>query len=508
MIRNTTFIYRENCDIINLSEQNNDIKEYLTKIRVNNHKKNKFEIIRNKYEVDDIDNIITPNTSWFLLSKSKIDSKMNRYKINPGEIIKIGRITMRIRDIIFVDNKENNLLNQSKGTNYNQKEMQTLKTEGVPFNEQNNIKKSEKILIKKKHKKNQKEIFSKLEKKNKVCRICYMEEKSENPLVQPCTCSGSMKFIHLSCLKQWISTRSCIKIDNSKDCSIFLIKPVDCELCKTKFPDFIKYEGILYPLLDFKNEFENYLTLESMTLDKQNNKFIYVINLEKNRKIKVGRGHESMVILSDISVSRVHSIITIDNKNIYLEDNNSKFGTLILVQCHSLQLIENLPLYIQIGRTFLECKIEIPQNIFSCCGVSEKPNYNFYYLQNENRKQLDLLNMFTIKSEIDFSDEYESEIDEKEKDFEKIKFIDNQNNQINNRYEDNTLDIENINNSKLRISKEENDNEIGINLLSNKKSKSLFNNVEESKNDNMEMNEGKSNNIIDKSESIILESEN
>jgi hypothetical protein len=116
--------------------------------------------------------------------------------------------------------------------------------------------------------------------------------------------------------------------------------------------------------------------------------------------------------------------------------------------------------------------------------------------------------MFTIKSEIDFSDEYESEIDEKEKDFEKIKFIDNQNNQINNRYEDNTLDIENINNSKLRISKEENDNEIGINLLSNKKSKSLFNNVEESKNDNMEMNEGKSNNIIDKSESIILESEN
>ena len=383
MIRNTTFIYRENCDIINLSEQNNDIKEYLTKIRVNNHKKNKFEIIRNKYEVDDIDNIITPNTSWFLLSKSKIDSKMNRYKINPGEIIKIGRITMRIRDIIFVDNKENNLLNESKGTNYNQKEMQTLKTEGVPFNEQNNIKKSEKILIKKKHKKNQKEIFSKLEKKNKVCRICYMEEESENPLVQPCTCSGSMKFIHLSCLKQWISTRSCIKIDNSKDCSIFLIKPVDCELCKTKFPDFIKYEGILYPLLDFKNEFENYLTLESMTLDKQNNKFIYVINLEKNRKIKVGRGHESMVILSDISVSRVHCYMVVENKNVFLEDNGSKFGTLILVQTPSIKLVDDLPLYLQIGRTFFEFKIKKKTKLFSCCEAEEKASIYYYYNQNE-----------------------------------------------------------------------------------------------------------------------------
>ena len=27
--------------------------------------------------------------------------KMNKYKLNAGEIIKIGRITMRIRDIVF-----------------------------------------------------------------------------------------------------------------------------------------------------------------------------------------------------------------------------------------------------------------------------------------------------------------------------------------------------------------------------------------------------------------------
>ena len=107
------------------------------------------------------------------------------------------------------------------------------------------------------------------------------EEEEDNPLVQPCICSGSMKFIHLSCLKQWISTRSCIKLDKTEDCAIFLIKPVECELCKTKYPDYIKHEGILLPLLDFGEEYESYLTLESLTLDKQKNKFIYVISLEK-----------------------------------------------------------------------------------------------------------------------------------------------------------------------------------------------------------------------------------
>ena len=209
------------------------------------------------------------------------------------------------------------------------------------------------------------------------------EENDKNPLVQPCICSGSMKFIHLSCLKQWIGTRSCIKIDNTEDCSIFLIKPVECELCKTKFPDFIKHEGILWPLLDFTNEFASYLTLESLTLDKQKNKFIYVISLEKDRKMNVGRGHESNVLLSDISVSRVHCFMIVENKQVFLEDNDSKFGTLILVQTPSIKILEDLPLYIQVGRTFLACKIKKPFKLFNCCEAEERDSIFYYYNQNE-----------------------------------------------------------------------------------------------------------------------------
>mmetsp|Transcript_23640 Transcript_23640/g.23391 ORF Transcript_23640/g.23391 Transcript_23640/m.23391 type:complete len:180 (+) Transcript_23640:36-575(+) len=36
-----------------------------------------------------------------------------------------------------------------------------------------------------------------------TCRICFGEsEGSENPLISPCSCTGSVKFIHLRCLQR------------------------------------------------------------------------------------------------------------------------------------------------------------------------------------------------------------------------------------------------------------------------------------------------------------------
>lgn len=49
--------------------------------------------------------------------------------------------------------------------------------------------------------------------------------------------------------------------------------------------------------------------------------------------IKVGRGHESSVRITDISVSRCHALIKKSNRGDFiLEDNSSKFGTLVLAR--------------------------------------------------------------------------------------------------------------------------------------------------------------------------------
>ena len=45
----------------------------------------------------------------------------------------------------------------------------------------------------------------------------------------------------------------------------------------------------------------------------------------------MGRGHDSDIRIADISVSKCHAVIKYDNGEFYLEDNNSKFGTLVLI---------------------------------------------------------------------------------------------------------------------------------------------------------------------------------
>lgn len=523
-INTSGYIYRH-INQVQFNEIFNEKSELLLKVIKNDC----YEFQTNDCKFNQNKNIESHNNCWFLFKKSKMEQNCEKYKINEGDIIKLGRITIRIKEIKMnknvslnksIDFSKNNIITNSpfddkdKG---NMGEIVTKKTEtnlltlSTEINKNNYLKSNNKKLIPKINInksttinvcKTQKFTKSKVP---KICRICYCEEDPvadfDNPLVQPCLCSGSLRYIHLNCLKQWLNTKSCTKIDSNNNYSIFLVRQIECEICKTKFPDFIKHKNNLYEILDFKSEFENYFTVESLTIDKNNTRFIYVVNLDNNVRLKIGRGHDAHLILSDISVSRVHSLLTIENKNIYIEDNNSKFGTLILVQCPTLRLIEDLPLYIQIGRTFLNCRIQKSYNIFSCCGVHEKPNYNFYFQQNEKQKQINLLNTFTIKSEIDFSEDND-ELDEKEKEINEIKSNENE----NNRYDEQTLDLEINNKTNLKLSKGEND--MGIKIMATKKSMS---NSEDEKNDEKEKNGAKNKNknkIIDKSESIILESEN
>nr|XP_022919225.1 E3 ubiquitin-protein ligase MARCH4 [Onthophagus taurus] len=45
-----------------------------------------------------------------------------------------------------------------------------------------------------------------------ICRICHCEADSGNPLLSPCYCAGSLKYVHQACLQQWLAasdTRSC-----------------------------------------------------------------------------------------------------------------------------------------------------------------------------------------------------------------------------------------------------------------------------------------------------------
>ncbi|XP_049528518.1 E3 ubiquitin-protein ligase MARCHF8 isoform X3 [Dermacentor silvarum] len=67
-----------------------------------------------------------------------------------------------------------------------------------------------------------------------MCRICHCEADPDNPLISPCYCSGSLRYVHQACLQQWIKS-------SDTRC---------CELCKfdfimhTKIKPFRKWEKL------------------------------------------------------------------------------------------------------------------------------------------------------------------------------------------------------------------------------------------------------------------------
>ena len=72
----------------------------------------------------------------------------------------------------------------------------------------------------------------------------------------------------------------------------------------------------------------NYIVLESVTM--QNIRIIHVVDMNERNLIKVGRGHDVDIRVTDISVSRYHAnIFQSEEGDFFVNDNKSKFGTLV-----------------------------------------------------------------------------------------------------------------------------------------------------------------------------------
>jgi pSer/pThr/pTyr-binding forkhead associated (FHA) protein len=91
--------------------------------------------------------------------------------------------------------------------------------------------------------------------------------------------------------------------------------------------------------------------LETFTKEKMENKYIYIINMNEKTTLRLGRSNESDVRLSDISISRNHACLKVIGDSFYLDDSNSKFGTLVQTS-NKLIVIPNKQLSLQIGRFY------------------------------------------------------------------------------------------------------------------------------------------------------------
>mmetsp|Transcript_41524 Transcript_41524/g.39940 ORF Transcript_41524/g.39940 Transcript_41524/m.39940 type:complete len:165 (+) Transcript_41524:629-1123(+) len=134
-----------------------------------------------------------------------------------------------------------------------------------------------------------------------------------------------MKFIHIKCLKEWLNGKKLVY--HGEKVKSFFWKALECELCKTPFENEMK--DTLFEIMDFERPEAEYIIMESVKSAPA--KVIHVFNLFKGDKFKIGRSVETDMKIADISVSRIHAILHIQDGQIFATDNGSKFGTLVKV---------------------------------------------------------------------------------------------------------------------------------------------------------------------------------
>ena len=82
--------------------------------------------------------------------------------------------------------------------------------------------------------------------------------------------------------------------------------------------------------MDFERPEKDYLIMESVKSAPA--KVSHVFFLNKCSEFKIGRSVDTDMKIADISVSRVHSLIKIRDRQLFIEDNGAKFGTLVKIR--------------------------------------------------------------------------------------------------------------------------------------------------------------------------------
>ena len=298
---------------------------------------------------------------WIVIRNTQFKENEG-YRLRDGDLMKLGKVIFKVKEIKVEssnkrrhENKFPQNLNSASSINNNNNNNKSQMVKERTFVDIKNQFGSKGIDFDHKNTNNVDIPDIPKDKKKKYilpqCRICLMDDNEpENPLVNPCNCIGSVRFIHVECIKKWLMSKITTKMFN------FLIvhsfKNLECEICKKTLPEKIKFKNEIINIYEMQKPDNNYIMLESISREKRENRYLYIIHLKDKQSIKLGRANDSDVRMTDISVSRNHATLKLYNGYLYLQDNNSKFGSLISLNSNVL-ISPQRQLAIQCGRLYL-----------------------------------------------------------------------------------------------------------------------------------------------------------
>ena len=309
-----------NSNLIKQKINTNNTTKVVGEIKFNKLKTN-LKII-NSFKSRLTDNLYMPENCERFYELFPLDEYIN---IEEGDIIKIGRIRMKFDRISFKSKDKtmyeiisNNILNDSQTVN-SKENNETISVNKMCYSPKINQSSARNTEI------NNDNI-------KPYCRLCYLAESSIiDPLISPCNCSGSMKYIHLSCLKNSIKLKYHKKSEMYYD--MFLFQNYSCEICLTMYPKYIIYKTQVYYLIDIDfDKFENYVLCDLTQYIDNNQKISHfgylMFKIEDDIELSLGRKKNNHIKLKDISVSRNHCVLMKKNNNLLMKDLRSKFGTM------------------------------------------------------------------------------------------------------------------------------------------------------------------------------------
>ena len=359
------------------------------------------------YDIDDI--------PWIISRYVFNDSVEHGYRIHEGDLLKLGKFILKIRQIRFHnDVLLGTMVDRERNTKYEDEDLSrnAINSKDIGYMKDSIIKPNVLVLNQSKVAKKEQTAFDKddnnehdlhkhnsntnkqsnysytLIKEKPTCRICLSDDYDDNnnPLINPCKCSGTMKYLHLECLRQLVKSK--VQTTVNERVTVLTFKTLECDICKSPFPENVKVKHTTYTVIDLNRPYTNYVIIEGIVREAPDVKSIFVVNFNEVKTIKIGRASDADLRLSDISVSRSHAQIMLIKGQLVLVDTKSKFGTLVNAG-NKLCVLPYKSLAVQKGNIFLKLNMKLTWcALLSCYRPKQLPfgTYNSFFDTTVNNK--------------------------------------------------------------------------------------------------------------------------
>lgn len=403
---NKKYIFSRKANICLFNSQNKQISfknevSNLTKLFEIDSTKESVYLMKNPNKLNMLSDVES-KFGWIVLRYTHDNSNLG-LKLRENDILKLGRITFKIRETKYSNKKVNAVkldLVSSKKILQNNDDLININ-----YNLSNNLSQIEKskinYYINSQHhffsnyqnaynelstpEMNTIKPYKKYNKEN--CRVCLINlSTNENPIINVCKCQGSVGYIHLDCLKQWLDSKLITKI--YAYLIVHSFKDLKCEICNQPLPERIIIKNQITYLIDLKlPKDDDYIVLETLSSEKKDVKFLYIIHMPKDTKLLMGRSQECDIRMTDISISRIHAYLENKDGEFYIKDNLSKFGTLVKLQT-DLILLPYKNISIQFDDVLVDFSVEKTLFDVLCCRNTNIfkyiTEYNDYLCQKIN----------------------------------------------------------------------------------------------------------------------------